>query len=190
MSRRQKKKPRLRAHQKNKLLNPKIEDDTKGRNLIQFQEDHKVDWQEYTFQEVVYTVAVKAIVAAVDAQYVEELEQNYVSYNNHSIKTMIKQIQKWYVIKRLSLVVMTAQFLDPWRDTPDAHVTTFSPHFYRRQVECENHGVTVTEAKKVDHFVSQMYACNLFKAKSLDDWEESNNKLWGGYTALLHKALR
>ena len=40
------------------LLNPKIEDDTKGRKLIQFQEDHKVKWQEYTFQEVVDSVTV------------------------------------------------------------------------------------------------------------------------------------
>ena len=32
----------------------------------------------------------------------------------------------------------------------------------------------------MDHFVAQMYACDLFGAKILDDWEESNNKLWGG----------
>ena len=55
------------------FLNLKIEDDTKGRELLQFQEDHKVKWKEYTFQEVLDAVAVKAIVAAIDTQCLEEL---------------------------------------------------------------------------------------------------------------------
>ena len=48
-----------------------------------------------------------------------------------------------------------------------------------RQVECKDHGVTVTKADKVDHFLSQMYACNLFEAKTVDHWEESDYKSWG-----------
>ena len=58
------------------FLNLKIEDDTKGRELLQFQEDHKVNWKEYTFQEVVDDVAVEAIVAAVDAQYMEDIKED------------------------------------------------------------------------------------------------------------------
>ena len=42
------------------LLNPKIEDGTKGRELLQLQEDHKVNCQEYNFQEVIDAVAVEA----------------------------------------------------------------------------------------------------------------------------------
>ena len=72
-----------------------------------------------------------------------------------------------------------AHFLNPWSDTPNAHITTFSRQLDRRQVECRDHGVTVTEAKKLGHFVAQMYACDLFGAKILDDWEESNDKSWG-----------
>ena len=56
-----------------KLLNLKIEYDTKGRGILQIQEDHKVHFQEYNFQEVINAVAVEAIFAAVDAQYVEQL---------------------------------------------------------------------------------------------------------------------
>ena len=50
------------------LLNPKNEDNSKGCNLLQLQEYHKVNWQEYTFQEVINAAAVKAIFAAVDTQ--------------------------------------------------------------------------------------------------------------------------
>ena len=81
-----------------KLLNPKIGKDNKGRELLQFQEDHKVKWQEYTFQEVVDSVVVESINAAVDAQYVEELEDDYVEYKNQTIKTMIKQLRMCYAI--------------------------------------------------------------------------------------------
>ena len=48
------------------FLNPKLEDDTKGRKLLQLQEDHKVNWKEYTIKEVVDSVVVKSIVAAAD----------------------------------------------------------------------------------------------------------------------------
>ena len=44
------------------------------------------------------SVAAEAIVAGVNAQYVKNMEEYYVGYNNQTIKTMIKQIQKWYVI--------------------------------------------------------------------------------------------
>ena len=60
------------------LLNPKIEDNNKGREIPHFQKDQKVKWQDYTFQEVVDSVAVKAIAAVVNAQYLEELEEDYV----------------------------------------------------------------------------------------------------------------
>ena len=55
------------------LLNPKIEDETKGRGILQLQEDHKVNWQEYTFHEVIDAVALKDIVPSVNTQYVEQL---------------------------------------------------------------------------------------------------------------------
>ena len=41
-----------------------------------------MEWQEYPFQEVVDSVAVESIVAAGDAQYVEELKEDYVGYKN------------------------------------------------------------------------------------------------------------
>ena len=96
-----------------KLPNTKIEDDTKGRNLIQIQGEHKVNWQEYTFQEVIDALAFKAIVAAVDAQYVEHLEENYIGYKNQNIWTMVHQIQTWYVITTKENIAIKAHFLDP-----------------------------------------------------------------------------
>ena len=44
--------------------------------------------------------------------------------------------------------------IDPWSDTPDAHIKTFDHQLDSRQVECEDHGVTVTKDDKVDPFVA------------------------------------
>ena len=74
---------------------------------------------------------------------------------------------------------MKAHSLVPCSDTPEAHVTTFGRKLDTRQVEYEIHGVTVTNDKKVDHFVAHMYACGLFEAKFLDYWEETADKSWG-----------
>ena len=71
----------------------KIEDDTKGRDILQIQEDHKGNWQEYSFQEVIDAVSVEAIVADVDTQYTEQLEEEYVGYKNQKVWTMVKQLQ-------------------------------------------------------------------------------------------------
>ena len=67
-------------------------------------------------------------------------------------------------------------FLALWIDTIEAHVTTSAHQLDRRQVEYKDHGVTVTDNDKVDHFVAQMYACCLFEAKFLDEWEETADK--------------
>ena len=66
--------------------------------LLQFQEDHRVNYQEYTLQEVVDFVAVETIVAAVDAQYMKDLEEDYFCYKNQTIKKIIEQLQMCYVI--------------------------------------------------------------------------------------------
>ena len=59
------------------------------------------------------------------------------------------------------------------------HVAIFVRQLDRRQVECEDHGVTVTNDNKVDHFVAQMYAGGLLENKFLSDWEETADKSWG-----------
>ena len=124
---------------KPELLNPKIEDDTKGHRLLQLKEDQKVECQEYTFQEVVDSVAVESTVAAVETKYVKE---------------MVTQLQTWYVITTKEKLVIKSHFLTPWSDTTESHIKTFVRQLDRRQLECKEHGVTVTNDDKADHFVA------------------------------------
>ena len=70
-------------------------------------------------------------------------------------------------------------FLAPWSDTLEAHITTFERQLERHQVEYEDHGFTITNDDKVDHFAAQMYTCGLFEAKFMDNWQDTADKSWG-----------
>ena len=47
---------------------------------------------------MIYSVEVEAIAAAVNVQYMEDIKEDYVCYNNQTIKTMVDKLQTWYVI--------------------------------------------------------------------------------------------
>ena len=70
-------------------------------------------WSEYHFVLIVDAVAVEAITAAVDEQYIDELHEEYVHYKNASIKTMIKQLRSWFVITNSKKFAIKASFLAP-----------------------------------------------------------------------------
>ena len=72
-------------------------------------------------------------------------------------------------------MTIKAHFFAPWSDTSEAHVTTFTRQLDRGQVECEDHGITITNDRKVDHFATQMYACGLFGANFMDSWEDTDD---------------
>ena len=96
----------------------------------------------------------EAIVASTNVQYVMELKEDYVGYKNQTIKTLVNQISMWYFITTRENLAIKDHFLAPRSNTPEAHVTTFARQLDMRQVECKDHGVTVTNDDKVDHFVA------------------------------------
>ena len=160
------------------LIHRIIANDTKGRDLVQLQEDHKLRWTEYHFQMVIDVVAFEAIVAASNEHYIEELKEDYAGYNNQMIKTMLLQLQTWFVIMKSQKLAIKAHFHAPWSVTPNSHITTFARQLNRCQIECSDHGVTITDDNKVVYFIQEMYVCGLFKDRFLDDWEENTNKSW------------
>ena len=96
---------------------------------------------------------------------------------------MVKQLQTWYVITTKENISIKKHFLEPWSDTPNTNITTFARQLDRRQVECKDHGITVTEADKVDHFVEQMYACDLFEATFLTTGRRATTSCGGPHNS-------
>ena len=124
-------------------------------------------------------VAVEAMVVAIDKQYVKELKEDYKGYKKQTIKTMVTHLRTWYVINTKEKLAIKSHFLAPCSKNPEAHVTKFARQLDRRQVECEDHGVTITNDNKVDHFAAHIYACGLYEAKFMDDLGETADKSWG-----------
>ena len=61
---------------------------------------------------------------------------------------MLNHIRAWFFITNAEKIAIKATFLAPWADTPNAHITTFARQIDRRQTECDNHGVTITDDEK------------------------------------------
>ena len=83
---------------------------------------------------------------------------------------MLLQLRTWFVITNSEKVAIKAHFHTTWSNTPNSHITTFARQLDRRQIECSNDGVTITDNDKVVYFIQEMYVCGLFKARFLDDW--------------------
>ena len=90
----------------------------------QKKEVHKVLWQEYQMQEAINEIGVEKIVEAVDAQYVEQLEAEYVGYSRITIFVMLKHLRMWYKVTNAQQHAGKTRFAAPWSVTPNAHVTT------------------------------------------------------------------
>ena len=56
---------------------------------------HKILWREYQMQEAINKIGVKKIVGAIDAQYIKQLEAEYVGYTGITIFTMLKYLRTW-----------------------------------------------------------------------------------------------
>ena len=79
------------------------------------------------------TVAVKAIVTAVNEQYIKKLRKEYIGYKTQTFKSMIVQLRTWFVITHTEKIAIKAHFHDLWSDTPEAHTTTFARQLNHHQ---------------------------------------------------------
>ena len=75
---------------KTDAINLLILNNTKGRDLLKFQEYQNTLYQEYELQEAVNTCRVTAIEQVVSTKYIKEKQKEYVGYNNKTIRLL------WY----------------------------------------------------------------------------------------------
>ncbi len=139
---------------------------------------HKVLWREYESQEAINAVGVEMIVEAVDEQYVAQLEADYIGYTGVTIFGMLEHLRTWYKVTNAQQLAIKERFLAPWSETPDAHVSTYARQLDKRQIECSELKVPVSDGDKLLHFIGQMFSSDLFERKFLDDWEDADAVDW------------
>ncbi len=70
-------------------VNPAIKDDTPQRELLHLQADTKDLQKAFDLHEAVTNIGVQCIIDSVEEQYVKELNEDYFSYVNQTIKSLL-----------------------------------------------------------------------------------------------------
>ena len=91
---------------------------------------------------------------------------------------MLQHLRTWYKVTNAQQLAGKTCFAAPWSETPNAHVTTYARQLDRRQVECGELNVTITDDDKILQFIGEMFASELFDRKFLDDWEDAEPQSW------------
>ncbi len=139
---------------------------------------HKILWREFFLQQAIDSAGVAAIARAVDEQYIAALKKDYVGFAGVTIYSMIKHLRTWYKITNAQKLAIKARFEAPWTETPDAHVSTYARQLDRRQAECLELEVAISDDDKILHFVGQMINSDVFDRKFIDDWEDQEGADW------------
>ena len=135
-------------------------------------------WREYQMQETVNEIGMENIAEAVDTQYVEQLEKEYIGYSGITIFVMLNHLRTWYNVTNAQQLAGKTGFAAPWSKTPNTHVTTHACQLDYRQVECGELNLIITDDDKILQFIGEMFASELFDHKFLDDWEDLEQQTW------------
>ena len=82
---------------------------------------------------------------------------------------------------------METYFAAPWTDTPNAHASTYAAQINKRQLECVDFDVFISNATKTILFVGQMDKSGIFEPKFIDDYGDTPDKRWTTVVELFAK---
>jgi hypothetical protein len=157
-----------------------LANNTTVTNKARIMATHNLENQEYWKQEAVDAIIVERIVSeVVDATYVEELEDDYIGYTSQTIKTIIQHLKtEWCTVTTLEKKIAMAAFNLHWDFT--THITKFARELDKQQKLCREINVPAADATKIQHYVENMYASEMFDDKEMRAWENKPeaNKTW------------
>ena len=158
-------------------------------NRTRITTDHANAWQNFYKQESVQGVIVdRLVLEAVDSDYVEELEDEYLGYSRETIKTVLTHIKTNYcTITTLDKKEAKDAFEQLWNG--QGHITKFARNLDRKQEWCTEINVNKTDGDKVQVYVESMYAIELFDDKDMQVWEDKTNanKTWANAKTYFEK---
>jgi hypothetical protein len=156
---------------------------------------HNLENQEFWKQEAVDAIIVERIVSEiVDSTYVEELEDDYIGYSSQTIKTIIDHLKtEWCTVTTLEKKQASEAFNLQWDYT--THITKFARELDKQQKLCREIGVPAADLTKIQKYVENMYASEMFDDKEMRAWENKPDadKTWPAaktYFVELYKSKR
>jgi hypothetical protein len=143
-------------------INPKIDELSTPYEILTLQEEMKTLQKEFKLQEAVTTIGVQRITDSIEEQYIEELNKNYFSYANQTIKTLLTHLcTKWCKVMTKERTDATKAFHQA-RIPATTHIITFGHQFDKKQKKCKTINVIISDEAKTLHFVGQMYKSDYY----------------------------
>jgi hypothetical protein len=106
----------------------------------------------------------------VDSTYVEELELDYVGFNNETIKSIINHIKtEWCVVTTMDKTMAIEAFKEKWDGV--CNITKFAQNLDRKMVEANDIDAEATVEGKLQTYIESMWEYNLFDDMEMNKWE-------------------
>jgi hypothetical protein len=153
-------------------INKNITESTSTFEQLSLKVDQDVLWIEWWTKIACNDVGVDIIVASADAQYLEELEEDFTGYSHCSIRDLLDHLRtSWCKIQNQEKIDAKAALRKPWADTPDRHITKYTRELTRSANAAIAIDVPCPDDEKVVIFVENMYASSHFTETELVTWE-------------------
>ena len=126
--------------------------------------------EKWTQEAVDHFMVDRIVNELVDSTYVEELELDYVGFNNETIKTIINHIKtEWCVVTTMDKTMAIEAFKEKWDGV--CNITKFAQNLDRKMVEANDIDAEATVEGKLQTYIESMWDCNLFDDKEMNKWE-------------------
>ena len=93
-----------------------------------------------------------------------------------STLTLIAHLRTWPVITNAERMATKADFVAPWRDSPDLHLSAYERDLTRRQNNATKYAVKITDDDKVTQLVACIYQADILEDSVMEKWEESGDR--------------
>lgn len=165
---------------------PDIDDNTslEERADLKAENDENLEsW--YTLQG-----ALKGLTAnlrdAIDPKYYQELKKPLLGYKKVTIREYIEHIKKeWCVLDTEETRRIKLNYFRGWNEEAEEEaLAMFGKRLDDEQEELAEDNIIVTSADKLQHYMEQMYASEIFEQRNYDDWEDldEEDKTWDNAT--------
>ena len=158
-------------------VDPTIDENTSEFETLTKQAAQAIKIKEWRTSEAVESIGVKRIIANVESQYIEEIKEDFIGYNNATIHSMFQHLRdEWCIVTTGEKKSGKAMFYEPWNQVD--HITTYHRRLDEEQKKLKKMNITLNESEKVQQFVEQMYDSDMFDEKEMLEWETTHNKSW------------
>ena len=111
--------------------------------------------EKWTQEAVDHFMVERIVKELVDSTYVEELDKDYVGFNNETIKTVIKHIKdEWCVITTMDKTKAVEAFKEKWDGV--CNITKFAQNLNRKQLEAKGIKADATDDAKLQTYIESM----------------------------------